>query len=437
MDYEETIEYLYDLKIYGMSLGLSRIEHLLNVLGSPHENIKAIHIAGTNGKGSVAAMISSILQAAGYKVGMFTSPHLLAFEERIAINGAKIPRNNMTSLVDRIKPIAENMAKSGEFEHPTFFETATAMAFLHFQKENVDYAVLEVGLGGRLDATNVVTPLVSVITSLALDHTHVLGESLEEVAKEKAGIIKHGVPVVTGVEDDEILDILKAICQEKNCKIFVSKEHGAYTSKEANLDIQTFDLKGMGTEYKDLKIHLLGKHQLKNAHITALTLEVLRENKVSIPESSIKHGFENSRWPARLEVVQKNPTIILDCAHNPAGMNALRRALDDLFNGKKPIIIMGIMRDKDITGIVKEIAPRADHIIITKPEFERAAEPESIESEVKKYCDDVRIISKVSDAVKYAIDDAEKSDVICITGSIFNVSEAMEALIKKNMMKPP
>lgn len=437
MDYEEAIEYLYDLKIYGMSLGLSRIEHLLDVLGSPHSEFKAIHVAGTNGKGSVCAMISSILKAAGNKVGMFTSPHLLAFEERIMVNAIKIPKEDMITLVERIKTIAEDMVKSGGFEHPTFFEVATAMAFLHFQRENVDYAVLEVGLGGRLDATNVVKPEVSVITTLALDHTHVLGESLEEVASEKAGIIKNGVPVVTGVEDEEILNILKTACQEKNCEIFILKEHGSLTLKEASLDAQTFDLKGMGSDYEDLRIHLLGKHQLKNAHMAVLTIEVLRDIGVSIPESSIKLGFENTRWPARLEIVHKNPAIILDCAHNPAGITALNEALAELFKEKKLTLILGIMRDKDILGIVKEIAPRAARIIITKPKFERAAEPNIIESEANKYCDDVRIISKVPDAVEYTMNNTKKEDIICITGSIFNVAEAMEALIKKELIMPP
>jgi dihydrofolate synthase/folylpolyglutamate synthase len=256
------------------------------------------------------------------------------------------------------------------------------------------------------------------------------------VAHEKAGIIKEGVPVVTGVEDDEVLDILRKTCEEKNCDFLVSKEHGTYTLKEGNLDAQIFDLKGLNGNYEDLKILLLGKHQLKNAHISALTCEVLKSKGIDIPKNSIKQGFEKTRWPARLEVVHKSPVIILDCAHNPAGMSALNTAMDELFGERKITVIMGIMRDKDIPGIVKEIAPRANQIKITKPEFERAAEPTIIESEAKKYCDNVTIVPKVSEAVETAIQHAVLDDIICISGSIFNVSEAMEALIKKGIIKP-
>ena len=232
MNYKEAIEYLYNLKIYGMSLGLERIEHLLEVLNSPHRKIRTIHVAGTNGKGSVCAMLSSVLCSAGYKVGLFTSPHLLSFEERIRVNGSPISRDELCSLVEKIKPISEEMVESGKFEHPTFFETATVMAFSHFADSDLDYAVLEVGLGGRLDATNVVTPIVSVITTVALDHTHVLGTTLEEVAREKAGIIKPGVPVVTGVENDDILTLIRTLCRERNCESYPTAELVKYDLKE-------------------------------------------------------------------------------------------------------------------------------------------------------------------------------------------------------------
>ena len=428
MDYEEAIEYLYDLKIYGMSLGLERIEYLLKALGSPHIELKAIHVAGTNGKGSVCAFLSSILHSAGYKVGLFTSPHLISFEERIQVNGEKIPKDRVCSLVERIKPIAESMSKSGKFEHPTFFEIVTAMAFKHFSEEEVDYAVLEVGLGGRLDATNVLTPLVSVITTIALDHTHVLGKELEEVTTEKAGIVKLGIPVVTGVEDDEILALIKKTCEEKECNVYSSKEHGSYTLKAANLDHQIFDMEVNGKPYNNLKIPLLGEHQIKNALIAIITLEVLKIKDIAIKETNLRKGFENTRWPGRLEIIQEKPMVILDCAHNPAGMIALRSALQELFKGKKVTLVIGIMRDKDIPGIIKEIAIAADNIIITKPKFERASEPDIIESEAKKYCNNVLIKPKVEDAVQYAIKNTSMDDVICITGSIFNVGEAMTAL---------
>ncbi|MEE9151166.1 MAG: folylpolyglutamate synthase/dihydrofolate synthase family protein [Thermoplasmata archaeon] len=431
MEYKEAIEYLFNLKIYGMSLGLERIEQLLKVLGSPHEDLKAIHVAGTNGKGSVCAMLSSILQSAGYKVGLFTSPHLISFEERIVVNGKQIPRDRVSLLVERIKPIAKSMKESGKFEHPTFFEVVCAMAFEHFSEERVDYAVLEVGLGGRLDATNVKTPLVSVITSVDLDHTQVLGENLNEVAKEKAGIIKEGVPVICGVDQEEILAMIKNICKEKKCKVYSSKEQGRYTLKESNVDCQKFDIESNGNLYSDLEMRLVGEHQLKNALIALMTVDMLKRLGVAIPKKSVRKGIKNTRWPARLEMVQKNPTVVLDCAHNPAGMRALSAAMNGLFSEAKKTLVMGIMRDKDIPGIVKETGTFADSIIITKPEFDRAAEPDLILTEAKKYCDDVIIMKKVAKAINYAISNAKKDDVICISGSIFNVSEAMGMLYKK------
>ncbi|UCF07621.1 MAG: bifunctional folylpolyglutamate synthase/dihydrofolate synthase [Thermoplasmata archaeon] len=430
MEYDDAIKWLYALKIYGMSLGLERIEHLLSLLGSPHKQLKAIHIAGTNGKGSVAAMLSSILQAAGYKAALFTSPHLISFEERIMINGKKIPKERLCYWVERIRPLAEDMAASGEFEHPTFFEIASAIAFSHFAKERVDYAILEVGLGGRLDATNVVTPEVSVITTIALDHTHVLGTTLSEVTMEKAGIIKPGAPVVTGIEDEDILGMIEEVCQSKKSPLFPTRDRVSAVLKASDLYGQTFDISGLGTGYEDLTLHLLGEHQIKNASVAALVIDVMKNKGVAIPDRAIREGFKNAKWPARFEIVQEKPIILLDCAHNPAGMRALKRALTNTLSGRRLTLVLGIMRDKDIAGIVREIAPKAASIIITKPKFERAAEPSVIEEEARKYGDSVVVINSVSEAINHAKRNTTKFDVICVTGSIFNVGEAMEALGK-------
>ncbi len=433
MNYVEAIEYLYNLKIYGMSLGLERIEHLLSELGSSHKDLNAIHVTGTNGKGSVCAMLHSILHSAGYKVGLFTSPHLVSFEERIVVGRERIPKNEICGFVEEIKPIAESMVESKKFDHPTFFEIVTAMAFEHFRKENVDFAVLEVGLGGRLDATNVVTPLVSVITTVALDHTHVLGKSLEEVAREKAGIIKPKVPVVTGIDDETILSLIKNVGKERKCQVHATKERGKYILKNANLEGQIFDLEDKGERYKDLKIRLVGEHQLKNAQIALITLKVLEERGIAISEESIREGFERTTWPGRLEIISHNPTIVLDGAHNPAGMNALNSTLQELFEGKKLTLVIGMMRDKDIPGIVREIAYLADNIIITRPDMDRAADPKIIATEVRKYSDKVMIIEKVANATEYAINNTAYDDVICISGSIYNVGEAMVKLDKMNI----
>ena len=431
MEYSEAIKYLYNLKIFGMSLGLERIEYLLKTLGSPHKGMRIVHVAGTNGKGSVAAMLTSVLQAAGYKVGLFTSPHLTDFEERIVVNQKKISRDRLSALVDRIKPIAEEMVHGDTFEHPTFFEIATAMALKHFYEEKVDFAVLEVGLGGRLDATNVVTPEVSVITTIALDHTHVLGTTLEAVAREKAGIIKPGVPVVTGIEDEDLLEMFKNISHEKNSLLHSTKEILSYTKKESNLEGQTFDIIGLGRGYENLTINLLGEHQIANACIAALVVDVMRKKGIAVSDTALKKGFKDVKWPARFQVVQREPAILLDCAHNPAGMRTLKRTLEDYFSKQRVTLVLGIMRDKDIPGILKEIAPLAHNIIITKPKFERAAEPSVIEAEARKYSDNIVVINSVSEALSHAQRNATKYDVICVCGSIFNVGEAMEVLGEK------
>jgi dihydrofolate synthase/folylpolyglutamate synthase len=430
MEYKEAIKYLYDLKIYGMSLGLERIERLLSYLGSPDKELKAVHVAGTNGKGSVCAMITSVLQDAGYKVGLFTSPHLLVFEERIQVNGSLISREELCALVDRIKPIAERMVKEEDFEHPTFFEIACAMAMRHFADQEVDFAVMEVGLGGRLDATNVIRPLVSVITSISLDHTHVLGTTLEEVAGEKAGIIKEGIPVVIGVEQKELIEMIKSICQKKGSAAFTVSEDGNYSIDQGDSHGQTFDVQVFDRRYSDLKIHLIGEHQVKNALIAVMTLEFLKEQKVSLNEANIREGLANTRWPGRFEKISDNPLIIFDCAHNPAGMRTLGLTMNRVYKDFTKTLVMGIMRDKDIQGMVREACEFADKVIVTKPRFERASEPEIIESEARKYCHDVRIIMDVADAVKYAIDNVSSKELICIAGSIFNVGEAMEVLRK-------
>jgi dihydrofolate synthase/folylpolyglutamate synthase len=432
MEYKDAIDYLYDLKIYGMSLGLERIEHLLNSLGSPQESLKIVHVAGTNGKGSVCAMISSILQSVGYKVGLFTSPHLIDFGERIRVNWEPIPNKRLSKLVEKIKPIAESMVTEDGFEHPTFFEIACAMALYHFKEENVDYAIMEVGLGGRLDATNIVKPLVSVITSVDLDHTHVLGEKLHDVAREKAGIIKEGVPVVTGVKQKEILELIEKICENKKCPLYALEKHARYTPLESNFDYQSFELRLNDTLNMELKIPLLGEHQLENAQIAVATIERLKEQGVQIPNSSVIEGLKGTKWPARFQIVKKNPYVVLDAAHNPSGMRVLGRTMVNVFGDTKKILIMGIMRDKDIPGIVYEASRFADQIIVTQPKFERSADPQIIFTEAKRHINDVLLVKEVSEALKCGISQADFSDVVCISGSIFCVGEAMGILSNGN-----
>lgn len=427
-EYDDTIEYLYNLKRFGMNLGLERIQHLMDLLGNPQDDLNVIHVAGTNGKGSVCAMLSSILQSAGYKVGLFTSPHLVSFTERITINDEQMPEDRMLSLVKRIRPHVEEFEKDPDLEHPTFFEFVTAMAFIYFCEEKVDWAVLEVGLGGRLDATNIVTPKTSIITNVDFDHTHVLGTELDVIAQEKAGIIKPGVPVVTSIEDDSLLKALREKCEDKSSELHILKNFAGYTLKQATLDNQVFDVNGMNDEYHDLKLSLLGKHQLTNALAAIKTVELLKDRGLEVTKEHIKKGLESTKWPGRFEIICKEPMVVLDCAHNPGGMRSFRSTLEELLGEMDIVLVIGTMRDKDIPSMIGEIAPIAKRVIITKSKLERAADPVVLKDEISKYCDDIIIKENISEAVNYAVESAKKNEAVCIAGSIFIIGEVKENL---------
>ena len=387
MDYKKVLNELYSLDIKKWTLGLDRIESLLKKLGNPEKNLKCIHVAGTNGKGSVCAMISSILIDAGYKVGMYTSPHLKKFNERIRINNKLISDNDIIKYYLMVKKYVANQS---------FFEITTAMAFLYFFEKKVDFVVLEVGLGGILDATNVVMPMVSIITNIGLEHTDFLGNTIKKIAYEKAGIIKKNIPTVTAAEGIALATI-KKISNERNSKL--------YTVNKKN------------TNYR---IGLKGEFQKLNAAMAIKAIEIFKNNYVvKIKKSNVKKGLLNAKWPGRLQFLEKN--ILVDCAHNPYGFKVLAKELGN-FNYKKLILIVGFSNDKDIKSISKIIKNKADKTIITKSSNERALEPEII----KKYFNKSPTIIKNSKrALNYAKKIAKKEDLILIAGSIFLVGELM------------
>ncbi len=384
MDYKKVLEELYSLDVKKWTLGLYRIKALLKKLNNPEKKLRCIHVAGTNGKGSVCAMISSILIDAGYNVGMYTSPHLKKFNERIRINNKLISDKDIVKYYLKVKKCVTNQS---------FFEITTTMAFLYFAEKNVDFAVLEVGLGGRLDATNVVIPLVSIITNIGLEHTEFLGTTIEKIAYEKAGIIKNNVPVVSAAEGIALVTI-KKISNERNSKLYI---------------IPKKDLK--------YKIGLKGEFQKQNASIAIKSIEILRKNyNLKIDENNIKKGLLNAKWPGRFQFLEKN--ILVDCAHNPHGFRVLANELKNL-NYKKLIVVLGFSNDKDIKAISKIINPLADKIILTKSGNERAAEPETI----KQYFKNSLIIKNPKKALTYAKKIAAKNDLILIAGSIFLAGE--------------
>lgn len=416
MNYTESMKYLNSFGRFGSKLGLERTEELLKLFGNPQDDFKSVHIAGTNGKGSVTAMVSSILREAGFRTGMYTSPHLDDFRERIEMDGVPISRDELTSLVERIKPLILEVKRKAS--HPTFFEVTTAVAFKYFSEKKVDYAVVEVGLGGRLDATNILKPEVSVITNIGLEHTDILGKTISSIAREKGGIIKPGIPVVTAESKGEALRVFERICKESDAKLILLKKDASIKKLRCDLNGCLFDLKTQVGSYSKLRVPLLGEHQIENAALSVLVAEQL-----GIDERHIHTGLQKVKWPGRLEIIQRKPLLVMDSAHNPPAMRILRNSLK-LFSYDKLILVTGVMKDKAIGDIMREIAPAADYIIINKPNLERAAQPEIIMKEAKKYGKPIKVVDDVKCSVRYAKSMAGRNDLILVTGSVYMLSEA-------------
>lgn len=405
MKYEQVINYLYSLeRIKGSRLGLGRIKELLGKLDNPEKGLKVIHVAGTNGKGSVCAILDSVLRAKGYNVGMYTSPHLIEFRNRFKVNGKAITKKEFLYYFKKIKK---------HISDQTFFEVITAIAFLFFKDKKVDHVLLEVGLGGRLDATNVVKPLVSVITNISLEHTEILGKDIEQIAREKGGIIKKGIPVVTGAKGKALFTIRK-IAKKRNSRLTLSKVYRKTNGK--------FDLNG----YKGLKLNLKGNFQLENSGIAAAVVEVLNKTySLGITKDNIKKGFSDVDWIGRLQFIDKN--VLVDCAHNPAGMKALSLEIKELREKKgirNVITIIGILNDKDVKKMIRITEQVSENLILVKADTSRAEEPEVIMRYVKDKKNAI-IIEDVKKALEYAKKTYSKKDLILITGSCYVVGKAL------------
>ena len=432
--YSEAIDYIYDLTKYGIKLGLKNINYLLYLLGEPHKKLKIIHVAGTNGKGSTCSSISSILQSDGYKVGLYTSPHLVDFAERIKINHKPIDRKKVSELLERIKPYIEKVANTPSYNHPTFFEVITSMAFLYFFEEQVDFLVLEVGLGGRLDATNVCEPLISVITHIDYDHMDQLGNSLQEIAREKGGIIKPEGIVISSNQYEEVYNEIKKIAEEKNSLIYSVGREINYKIVKSDIKGVIFDLKGIYHEYKNLHTPLLGRHQADNSATAITAIEALKIRGINITEKAIRAGLEKVKWTGRLEIIQHKPILILDGAHNPNGVKVVRDALKEIFSYHRLILVLAIFADKDYKKMIQIIVPNADLIIATKTENSRATSPRIIAKEAAKYIDQNKIIvtENIPQAINCALSNSKEDDLICITGSLYTVGEAKRYFNIKN-----
>lgn len=421
MKYVQAKAYLSKLSRFGRRLRLGTTLELLDFLGNPHKAYCAIHVAGTNGKGSVCAIVSSILIRSGYSTGMYISPPLTDFTERIRVNGKLIEEVDVARLTGILMPKVDEMIKKKT--PPTFFEVVTAMAFQYFKDGGIDMAIMEVGLGGRLDATNVIDPAVSVITNIQKDHTEVLGDDIADIAREKAGIVKDSIPLVTAETDGVCLDVLQGICKEKKSKLIVVGKDITYNVKKSDTQGQIFDYHGT-KNYENLEINLIGSFQLKNAS-TALAAIGLLDPQVS--EKAIRDGLKNVDWPGRMELMDAGTQILLDCAHNPSGARELSQAISALF-GKKAVFIIGTSLNKDICGILNELSPVASEFIMTKSKHFNAQNTEEIEDEVKKITDKYTTTENVYEALSCALSTSNDSELICVTGSIFVVGEARKIL---------
>jgi dihydrofolate synthase / folylpolyglutamate synthase len=415
--YQDSLDYLYGLQKYGIKFGLNCTENILARLGDPHRRLRCIHIAGTNGKGSTAAMLASILTQHGFRVGLYTSPHLVRFTERFRINDQEVTPERILNVLEQVRRVLDDR------ETPTFFEMVTAMGFLYFAEEEVDWAIVEVGMGGRLDATNVIQPLVSVITNISYDHQEFLGNTLAAIAREKAGIIKEGVPVVTASRQPLVQAILKATCLRHGITL---TRLGSDFRARRNPD-GTLNYHGIKRHWPSLNLDLTGLHQVNNAALALAVLEVLEKHgALSIDPDAVESGLPKARWPARLEVLAENPTIILDGAHNASGAESLREALKQCYSYDRLHLVLGIMADKDIRGILRRLLPLAESAIFTQPRYSRAADPEVLRALATPYIQKHYVIPNAASAIEQARLLAGPNDLICIAGSLYFAGEVKE-----------
>jgi dihydrofolate synthase/folylpolyglutamate synthase len=428
MNYQEALDYLNELCKFGINLGLERIENLLANLGNPHLKIKTVHIAGTNGKGSTSAMIANILKTAGFKVGVYTSPHLHSYTERIRINDTNISYLDFAEEMEKIKNVVPQVLKTTG-ENPTEFEILTALAFDYFAAQKVDIAVIEVGMGGRLDSTNVLIPEICVLTNISTDHTDSLGPTLTDIAREKAGIIKGRIPVVCSLQDEKVLEVINDKAQSVGAPLYLTEEC-RYTQLSYSVFGQHFALITPNRQYERIPLSLLGDHQLENAATAIYAIEVLQSLGWSINQEAITEGLRSVYWPGRLEYLWLQAPVIFDGAHNSAGAEVLARAIPKYFKYKRLIIVLAILGDKEKEKIINHLGPIGDIFIVTKVPNNRAGKWDDLIELLKK--PDKKVFGKENnfEAVDLAFEMAEDGDFICFTGSLYFLGGIREYVLK-------
>lgn len=411
---------MYSLRRFGIKLGIDIIVGILDNLDNPQKSFECIHIAGTNGKGSIASALATILNKAGYKVGLYTSPHLVRFNERILINNTPISNENIINAYQKILSV-----NSGDRE-PTFFEFVTAMAFYEFGKAGVDIAVIETGMGGRLDATNIITPKISIITNISMEHQAYLGNSLVEITGEKGGIIKPEIPVITGVKQKSAFRVIEKLAAKNKAPLYqLGKEFRVRRNSKGQ-----FTYFGIRNTWRNMQTSLDGNYQVDNAAITLAACEILNESQINLEQEHIKQGLKDNIWPGRLEVAATSPFVLLDGAHNLMAARNLGRYLIERMNNRHLTMVVGILDDKPVKPMLKNLLSTCDRAILTQPAIDRALPPQKLYRFAKEFISDIKMIPSVADAVNYAVKTAGPEDAICIAGSLYVVGEAKTALEK-------
>ncbi|MBM6619765.1 bifunctional folylpolyglutamate synthase/dihydrofolate synthase [Bacillus suaedaesalsae] len=430
MTYNEAIDWIHSRLRLGIKPGLSRMEWMMERLGHPERNIRAIHVAGTNGKGSTVSYIRSILQEAGYLVGTFTSPYIEQFNERISVNEVPISNEEIAILASKIKPLSDELENT-ELGGPTEFEIITAMSLYYFGKMNpMDFVVYEVGLGGRFDSTNIIYPLVTVITTVGLDHTAILGDTIEQIAFEKAGIIKSGVPVVTGVHQEEALQVISKIAKEHNAAEYIFGKDFFVYNQQSTEKGETFTFQSERSNSRDLQITMKGSHQVLNASLAIKAVEYLQTYfSVHITEADIRDGLEKMFWVGRFEKLCEKPLIYVDGAHNPEGVNELVKTVKSHLNGKSITTLFSALQDKKLDDMIKGIDEISDNVVFTSFDFPRAASAEQLRTMFpeKKY-ESIQNYKQAIDSILLKLDEDQ---VLLITGSLYFISEVRKYILKK------
>lgn len=426
MNYKEALNFIENTGKFGINLGLKRIERLCELMGNPQSDLKIIHVAGTNGKGSTTTFISSILMSQGYRVGIYTSPYIERFTERIKINDTEISQEDVARLVTEIKPLINKLIEEG-LDHPTEFELITACAFKYYKENNVDFVVLEVGLGGRFDATNIIKPLTSVITTISYDHVNILGDTLGKIAYEKAGIIKENTPVVIYPQEEEAMEVLLKVAEDKNAPVFMVSDSNVEIINDG-IDGIKFNVKGKYS-YEDIEINLLGEHQVYNA-LTALTaIEVIRRLGYKIGDRAIYDGLKKAKWPARFEVLKKHPYIVLDGGHNIQGIKALVKSVKKYFPNKTVKVVCGMLKDKNYNEMLEELFKISSSFITVTPNSPRSLTSEELSIVIKKYSKESIAAQSVDEAVSLMLTSLKDDEVALFCGSLYMIGEARTILM--------